>query len=97
MRKVARGRQDRDFEIALDLAEAAKLLDGRVRSLLTPYEQGRLAETSQGVPYIDVEMTGKKCGRRMACRHFLGPYFASWALPGCQVGGDSPGANGPPG
>jgi len=67
VRKVARGRQDRDFEIALDLAEAAKLLDGRVRSLLTPHEEGRLAETSQCMSYIDVQMTGKKCGRRVAC------------------------------
>src|SRR6266478_2039987 len=65
MREIAGGRQNGDLEIALDLAKSTKFLDRRDRSLLSPHQHRRLAETTQRVPHVDVEITGKESGRRV--------------------------------
>jgi hypothetical protein len=66
VREITGRRQNGDFEIALDLAEPAELLDGRHRSLLAPNQQSRLAQTAQGVTNIYVQMTRQKCCGCMA-------------------------------
>jgi hypothetical protein len=72
VRKVASGRQNGDFEIAFDLAEATKFFDRRGRSLFAPYEQRRLTEAAQGVSHVDVEMARQECGRRVTSSPLMG-------------------------
>ena len=61
MRKVACGRQNRDFEIAFELTETAKLLDRCDGSLLAPDQKRGLTQTPQRVADIDVEMSRQEC------------------------------------
>jgi hypothetical protein len=65
MRKVTRGRKNRNFQIAFQLAKSAEFLDWRDRSLLAPHKQRRLAQTPECMPYIDVEMPRQKRCRRV--------------------------------
>jgi hypothetical protein len=65
VRKIARGRENRDFKIAFQLAKSAKFLHRRNGTLLSPHEQGRLAQTTKRVADIDVEMPGQECRGRV--------------------------------
>src|SRR5690349_24158154 len=44
--EITSGCQNGDLEIALDLTEAAEFFHGRHRSLLAPYQQRRLAQST---------------------------------------------------
>src|SRR5689334_23285826 len=66
MREITGGRENRDLEITFDLAETTEFLDGCHGTLLAPHEKRGLTQSAERMADIDVEMTRKKCGRRVA-------------------------------
>jgi len=63
--KVAGGRENGDFEISFELAEATKLFDRRNGSLLSPHQKRGLAQAPERVTHIDVEIAGQERRRSM--------------------------------